>query len=125
MKKYTIEKARHKESIVLSKALKRASDYWGISNKQLGEFCGLSEASVSRLKNGSYLLRYNSKEWQLAVLFLRVFRGLDSYMGGSTENEIEWLKSNNKALGGVPIELMRNVEGLASVVQYIDFVRGQ
>ena len=113
------------QDIILTKALKNAADYWGVNNKHLGEVIGLSEASVSRLKNGQYIIDHNSKPWQLAVLFLRAFRGLDAYMGGNIENEKRWLKANNQALGGAPLELMRNVEGLSNVVQYVDYMRGQ
>jgi Protein of unknown function (DUF2384) len=115
----------HQENIILTKALKKAVDYWGVNNKHLGEVIGLSEATISRLKNGQFILDPNSKQWQLVVIFLRIFRGLDSYMGGHVENQCLWLKSNNTALGGVPLDLMRNVEGLASVVQYVDYMRGQ
>ncbi len=109
---------------VLTKALGKATEYWALNNKQIAEIVGLSEASVSRLKHGRYALEHNSKPWQLCVLFLRAFRGLDAYMGGNVENEKRWLNANNTALGGVPIELMRNVEGLANVVQYLDTMRG-
>lgn len=120
-----LRSAAIQQDIVLTKALKNAADYWSINNKHLGEVIGLSEASVSRLRNGHYVIDHKSKPWQLAVLFLRIFRGLDAYMGGNIENEKRWLKANNHVLGGVPIELMRNVEGLTSVVQYIDYMRGQ
>lgn len=120
-----LRSADTQQDIILTKALKNAADYWGINNKHLGEVIGLSEASVSRLKNGQYVIDHNSKPWQLAVLFLRAFRGLDAYMGGNIENEKRWLKANNQALGGVPLELMRNVEGLSGVVQYVDYMRGQ
>jgi hypothetical protein len=110
---------------VVSKALARAVDYWGISNKQLGDYCGLSEATVSRLKHGNYTLSYASKPWQLGVMVLRIFRGLDAYMGGHKENERAWLSAYNHALGGVPLALMANPEGLTHVVQYVDYMRGQ
>lgn len=113
------------EALVLTKALGRAAEYWGLSNKQLGEMIGLSEATISRLHHGAYVLEQGSKPWQLSVLLLRTYRGLDAYMGGHTENEKLWLAAKNDALGGVPIELMRSVEGLASVVQYVDYMRGQ
>jgi len=113
------------QDIILTKALKNAADYWGVNNKHLGDVIGLSEASVSRLKNSQYVIDHNSKPWQLAVLFLRAFRGLDAYMGGNIENEKRWLRANNQVLGGAPLELMRNVEGLSNVVQYVDYMRGQ
>lgn len=114
-----------KEALVLTKALSRAAEYWGMNNKQLGEVIGLSEATISRLKNGTYTLEHGSKAWELSLLLLRTYRGLDAYMGGHTENEKRWLTAKNDALGGVPIELMRHVEGLANVVQYVDYMRGQ
>jgi hypothetical protein len=113
------------EAQVVTKALTKAADYWQINNKQLGRVIGVSEAVVSRLKNGHYLLAYDSKHWQLALMFLRTVRGLDAYMGGHVENEKLWLRANNSALNGVPLELMQNVEGLAHVVQYVDCMRGQ
>ena len=120
-----LRSADTQQAVILTKALKNAADYWGVNNKHLGDVIGLSEASISRLKNGQYIIEHNSKPWQLAVLFLRAFRGLDAYMGGNIENEKRWLKANNQALGGAPLELMRNVEGLSSVVQYVDYMRGQ
>ena len=122
----TLHHGKHdKEAKVVTKALRNAADYWKISNKHLGEIVGLSEATVSRLKHDKYQLEYDSKQWQLALMFLRVFRGLDAYMGGHAENERTWLGAGNSALGGVPLEMMQSVEGLVNVVQYIDHMRGQ
>jgi hypothetical protein len=122
---YALTNVLHEEETVLSKALKKAAECWDFSSKKLGEVVGLSEATVSRLKGGHYLLGRHSKQWELAVVFLRIFRGLDAYMGGDVENAKLWLKSHNAALGGVPLDLMSSVEGLTSVVQYIDYMRGQ
>lgn len=121
----TLEGKAANEAVVLSKALGRVSEYWGLSNRQLGEIVGLSEATISRLRNGAYVLDQTSKPWQLAVLLLRAYRGLDAYMGGHIENEKIWLVARNNVLGGVPVELMRTVEGLVGVVQYLDAMRGQ
>ncbi len=121
----TLRSTDRQEDVILTKALRNAANYWGLSNKKLSEVIGLSEPTISRLKNGQYIIEHHSKPWQLAVLFLRAFRGLDAYMGGHIENEKRWLHANNAALGGAPIELMGNVEGLANVVQYVDYMRGQ
>ena len=113
------------DELIVAKALTHAAHYWGLSNKQLGAIIGLSEPSVSRLKNPNPPLKKNDKSWQLAVMFLRIFRGLDAYMGGHIDNEKLWLRSKNSALGGVPLELMSNVEGLAHLLQYMDYMRGK
>ena len=109
---------------VLAKAIANAADYWGLNNAQLGEIIGLSEASISRLRNGKAPLSPESKQGQLALIFLRIYRGLDAYLGGNTENEKAWLRAQNTALRGIPLDVMRNVEGLTSTVQYVDYMRG-
>lgn len=114
----------HHEEAVLTEALINAADYWEISNKQLSRICGLSEATISRLKKGHYIIDQKSKHWELSVLFLRIFRGLDAYLGGNIAAEIQWLNSYNSALGGVPLVLMEQISGLALVVHYIDAMRG-
>jgi hypothetical protein len=121
----TLHKSVPKESAVLSKAVGNAANYWGMSNKQLSEVIGVSEASISRLKTGDFFLDQDSKPGELAIVFLRVFRGLDAFMGGDVKNERKWLEADNSALGGVPLELMSKVEGLTSVVRYVDYMRGQ
>lgn len=121
----TITYETHNQEVVLTKAVKKAADYWDINNKQLSGLLGLSESSISRLRKDQYYISYNSKHWEIAVKFLRIFRGLDAYMGGDIENEKLWLKANNKALGGMPLELMSNIGGLINVMQYIDHIRGQ
>lgn len=111
------------QQMVLTKAVGKAATYWEISNKQLAEIIGLSEASVSRLKQGQYILDCKAEAGQLSSLFLRVFRGLDAYMGGNIENERRWLFAQNHALKGRPIEIMKDVEGLINVVQYVERMR--
>ena len=117
--------ADSEKSAVISKAVCRAAELWDISNQQLTGILGLSPASVSRLRRKQFSLSKNTKEWELALLFLRAYRGLDAYMGGHYENEKSWLNAPNTALNGTPIELIQSIEGLAHVVQYIDCVRGR
>jgi hypothetical protein len=57
-------------------------------------------------------------------LFLRVFRGLDALLGDA-ESCRKWLTAENIHLGGVPAELIRDVEGLVHVIQYLDAMRGK
>lgn len=122
---YVLQSNVSQQAIILTKALKNAANYWGLTNKQLGEVIGLSEPTISRLKGGKYRIGQESKAWELSLLFLRAFRGLDAYMGGHIENEKRWLKANNHALGGAPLQLMGHIEGLIRVVQYIDYMRGK
>lgn len=108
---------------VLSKAVKRASERLNISQAILARVLGLSPATISRLFNGEYQLDPQSKQWEFAVLFVRIFRSLDSIVGDE-ESARRWIRGENLGLNGRPIELMERAEGLVRVVQYLDAYRG-
>jgi uncharacterized protein (DUF2384 family) len=115
----------HQEEYVLSKAAIRAAEHLGMPSTVLGAVLGISDASVSRLKNGQYLLPHGSKHFELAQLFVRLFRGIDAIMGGDDSASRSWLRSNNLALRGRPIDLIQSVTGLTSVVAYVDARRAR
>jgi transcriptional regulator with XRE-family HTH domain len=119
---------RHRQSAdpgpVLAKAILSAAERLGLRNRQLAAVIGTSEASVSRLQHGRGLAP-ESKEGELALLFLRLYRGLDALVGGEDAKARDWLHSENTHLGGVPAERIRTVEGLVDVVQYLDAMRGR
>lgn len=108
---------------VLTRAVERAAVSLGLSNRELAEVIGVSAASLSRLARGRRI-RPESKEGELALLFLRVFRSLDALLGGDAESCRRWLRSYNHHLAGVPAELVRTVGGLAGVAEYLDAMRG-
>ena len=110
------------EAGVLTKATIRASERLAISQKVLGNIIGLSEAVISRMKNGEYVIA-GGKSFELAVLFVRFYRSLDVIVGGDEAAARKWVKSNNLALEGTPIDLIQKVYGLIHVVQYLDSKR--
>ena len=109
---------------VLAKAVLSAAARLGLRNRHLAAVLGSSEASVSRLQH-SRGLDPASKEGELALLFLRLYRGLDALVGGDDDKARQWLHSENAHVGGVPAERIRTVEGLVDVVQYLDAMRGR
>lgn len=109
-------------ALVLSKAVTRAAERLGISRSLLAKVLGLSPATITRLFAGQYQLEQNRKEWEFAMLFVRVFRSLDSIVGDETTAK-KWLNSNNLGLNGKPIDLIRQTEGLVRVVHYLDSAR--
>lgn len=110
---------------VLSKAVMRAARSLGLSQRELAETLGLSEASVSRLGRGSRALEPDSKEAELALLLLRVYRSLDALVGGSESRLRDWFHAPNHHLGGVPAERVLHVAGLVQVADYLDAMRGK
>lgn len=108
---------------VLSKAVARAAERLDISKSLLAKVLGVSPPTITRLYSGNYLLDQGRKEWDFALLFVRVFRSLDSIVGDEATAR-KWLSSENRGLNARPIELIRNTEGLVRVVQYLDASRG-
>jgi uncharacterized protein (DUF2384 family) len=108
---------------VLSKAVSRAADRLDISKSMLAKVIGVSPPTITRLYSGEYQLAQDRKEWDFALLFVRVFRSLDSIVGNEGTAK-KWLNSENLGLNGRPIDLIANTEGLVRVVQYLDASRG-
>jgi uncharacterized protein (DUF2384 family) len=108
---------------VLSKAVARAAERLDISRSLLAKVLGVSPPTITRLYNGDYVLDQRRKEWEFALLFVRVFRSLDSIVGDEATAR-RWLTGENHGLNGRPIDLLRQTEGLVRVVQYLDASRG-
>jgi len=100
---------------VLSNAVARAAERLDVSKALLAKGLGVSAPTVTRLYNGSYQLDPKRKEWDFALLFVRVFRSLDSIVGDETTAR-KWLLSDNLGLQAKPVELIRHTEGLVRVV---------
>jgi hypothetical protein len=108
------------EATVVTKAVLRAAERLGVTNRLLAGILGLSEATISRMGSGAYLLTPGDKPFELAVLFLRLFRSLDAIVGGDQAAARAWLQSENTALGAAPIGLIPSLAGLVNVVGYLD-----
>ena len=108
------------EGPVLTKAALRAAERLGVSNKILARVVGLSEASVSRMGSGAYTLAAGDKAFELAVMFVRLFRSLDALVHGDDAVAAAWMTNPSAALGGMPIEVIQTVPGLVHVLAYLD-----
>jgi uncharacterized protein (DUF2384 family) len=109
---------------ILSKAVVNTAMYLDIPKAKLAHILGVSAATVTRLYSNSYQLSPSRKEWDFAVLFVRLFRSLDSIVGGAADDAKKWLSSENKAFAGKkPVELIESTEGLVRVVTYLDASR--
>ena len=111
------------KAAVVTKGVMRAADRLAVPNRVLAAVLGLSEATVSRMGAGSYQLDPGGKPYELAVLFLRLFRSLDAIVGGDAAVARAWLRNSNTALGASPIALIESVAGLVNVVAYLDHRR--
>jgi len=67
-----------------------------------------------------------TKEYEAALLWIRLFRSLDAIVGGQDASARAWLSSPNLAFAGQrPRDLIVGTEGLVRVVQYLDAHRAK
>lgn len=118
-------KSDHQREIVLTKAILNLANFYGLSGKELCHIIGISESTVTRLNQGKAFLSPSTKEGEIALLLLRVYRGLNSLIGSNHEKAKLWLHSDNKYFNKKPIDQLKSITGLVEVVNYIDAMRGK
>jgi len=115
--------ARPDPGAILTKAVLRATNLLGLSSAALARVLGVSEASVSRLSRGARTIDPESKEGELALILVRVYRSLDALVGTDEAQRKAWMGGYNRALNGRPRELVQRADGLVAVVSYLDAMR--
>jgi transcriptional regulator with XRE-family HTH domain len=109
--------------VVLTRAVLRAAERLGLSQRDLAAVLGVSPSTLSRLPRRP--LDPRSKEGELAILFVRLYRSLDALLDGEAEKARAWMHASNHHLGGTPAEMVRTVTGLVHVIEYLDAMRGK
>jgi uncharacterized protein (DUF2384 family) len=110
---------------VVAKALVRAARQLGLSQGEVAEVVGASAASLSRTFAGERPIAPESAEGRHALLLLRVYRSLDTLVGGDAEKARAWLGARNVHLSGrAPRELLSSTVGLVRIADYLDAMRG-
>ena len=110
---------------VLSTAIARIAEFWGLTNAKLGSVLGLSPATVSRLRAGKAELDPASKSFEAGQYLLRLFRALDALLGSDDMAARAWLATPNLDLEACPIDLIDSFKGLMTVCDYVDAHRAR
>jgi len=108
------------EAMVVTKAVGRLAERFGIQDSQLSGILGLSEATISRLHHGQYQLDCQGEPFERALLLIRLMRSVEGICGQDPKVATTWLTSENPPLGGRPIDLVQTVDGLRRAVLYVD-----
>jgi len=108
---------------VLATATQRAAVLLGLNGAALARVIGVSEATVSRIARGERPLNPESKEGELALLLVRLYRSLDALVGNDESRRLAWMRSPNDALNGTPATLIQSAQGLVATVAYLDAMR--
>ena len=110
---------------VLTTAIARIAEFWGLTNAKLGSVLGLSPATVSRLRSSKAELDPASKSFEAGQYLLRLFRSLDALLGSDDRAARAWLATPNLDLEGRPIDLIDSFKGLMTVCDYVDAHRAR
>ncbi len=110
--------------VVLAKAVLNASEQLGLKQADLAAVLGIHRTAVSRLKQNPSL-DPSSKQGELALLLIRIARAVYVLTGGDKEWTRHFMRSPNKITGGVPAEQIESIQGLMTVLQFVDAIRGK
>lgn len=105
---------------VLTQATLRAAEHLDFSDAELARIIGASPSSVSRMGAGIKMIDPQSKEGELALLLVRLYRSLDALVGYDSRRRAEWLGSYNHAFHAVPRQFVQSIQGLVTAVNYLD-----
>ncbi|MFK8020188.1 MAG: antitoxin Xre/MbcA/ParS toxin-binding domain-containing protein [Pseudomonadales bacterium] len=110
---------------VLAKALYRAQVAMGVENQQMADILGVNRTTLARVYQTENI-DPEQNAGRLAAIVLRVYRSVHTLMGGDTKNIQHWLNTPNHAFADqIPLQVMKSVDGLVSVAQYCDAMRGR
>ena len=116
--------SNERERIVTS-ALCKAVVKLQFSQSELADILGVSKSTASRIMKGTHILKEDQKDYEIAVIVLRIFRSLDAITGGEDHVNVKWMRNENTALSGVPAAMLKNLTGLMNVVTYLDAQRAK
>jgi len=105
---------------VLAEAFSNAGKSLGLTQADLGLIIGKDRSAISRGR-----IDPDSKEGELALLFIRCYRALFVLVDGDAANMQHWIKTENRHTGGIPAEQITTIQGLVGVLEYLDALRGK
>jgi len=106
-------------AIIVTAAI-RAAKRLDIPGRVLANIIGVSEPTVTRMKKGEFALDRDRNAFQLAVLFVRLYRSLDAIVGGDASVAAAWFKNYNTVLDARPVDVVQSIAGLTHVIDYLD-----
>jgi len=119
-----LKQLKPKPDAVLAKALLNTAEQLGLNQAELAAVLGVHRTAISRLKQ-SQSLDPLSKQGEIALLVIRIARALFALTGGDKEWIKHFMHTHNSVTGGVPAEQIKSIQGLMTVLQFVDAIRGK
>ncbi|OQK15723.1 hypothetical protein AU255_16065 [Methyloprofundus sedimenti] len=119
-----LEQLKPTPETVLAKAVLKASEQLGLKQAELAAVLGVHRTAISRLKQNQSLDPM-SKQGEIALLVVRIARALFALTGGDSEWIKHFMHTHNNVTGGIPAKQIASIQGLMTVVQFVDAIRGK
>lgn len=105
----------------LTRATLRAAEQLSLETV-LPDVLGVDAASVAAMKRAERALDPAGGEWSAALQLLSLYRAVVAVLGG-VDKARAWLGAPHPTLGATPAELIRDSDGRARVLRYLDAVQ--
>ena len=113
-------KTKDSQTIVMQ-AYINAYKTMGISDSHAAKLIGVGRSTLLRKPS----FESESKQNELQILFIRLYRSLFALFGGDLTSMKHWFEHKNKHIRGIPRDLCFTVTGLVNVNAYLDALRGK
>ena len=120
----TLKQQNPLPDIVLAKAIVNASTQLGLKQSEIAAALGMHRTAFSRVKT-KLSLDPQSKQGELALIVVRIARALFALTGGDEVWIKRFMHSQNKVTGGIPAKQISTIEGLMTVLRFVDAIRGK
>ena len=104
----------------LTQSVLQVTEMLGMYQAELARVLQLQCGDIGRLANGQRVLECGSVAWDEAVLFIRLYQALYEKLGGDGVAMCNWLRRDNKPLGGVPLLLIVDDGRLRWALDYVE-----
>lgn len=109
---------------VLTKAAFRASERLGIDQSNLSQLFEIDAARMLLLSSGQSVFDSGKPEWSHAIALVICYSRLCILLGDDDSiNIAAWMSSHNFDLGKVPIQLLKEANGIKQLQQFLSNVR--
>ncbi len=119
-----LEQVRPTQDSVLAKAVLKAAEQLGLKQAELAAALGVHRTAISRLKH-KQSLDPSSKQGEIALLIVRIARALYALTGGDKDWIIHFMHTHNNVTGAIPAKQIQSIQGLMTVLQFVDAIRGK
>jgi uncharacterized protein (DUF2384 family) len=118
-----VESSIEDRELVTQAAINAAGEL-GMTNRQLAAVLGVSASKLDRARGER--ASFNGKDYELALLLIRIYRALYAILGGNREQMQYWLQTPNSHLqDAAPLDQLQRLEGIVMVMRYLDAMRGR